>query len=314
MRRLPGGQTASRCALKGMAMRIVSAKMRSAFLIALGQLCLGMSSNAQDVGAGAIVIRDTDHSGKAPIYAHAKGDKVEALCDLGSYVAGITTMGLRGYFYSFESSNGRVHVIYFANREQIGVQRTAWMDPKDLENFTYDCSCGAREFQDSKFEQCSPFTSVGLLKRKWNDCFLQARDQKIAEMEARQRPAGEEVPSSATLGSASPPAGGEAGDEKPLSADDILKATAGSAGEASNEPAMKAPGVSGQTLPAGKPFTNKDVIALVKAGLGDRIVIDKIRSMPGDNLDTSTDALIHLKKVGVSRAVIDAVLKRAAAQ
>lgn len=295
-------------------MRMFSAKMRSAFLIALGQLCLGTGSDAQDVGEGAIVIRDTDHSGKAPIYAHAKGDKVEALCDRGSYVAGITTMGLRGYFYSFESSNGRVHVIYLANREQIGAQRTAWMDPKDLENFTYDCRCGAREFQDSKFEQCSPFAAVGLLKRKWNDCFLQARDQKIVEMEARQRPGGEAVPGSATLDSASPPAEGEAGDERPLSADDISRATAGSAGEASDDPGMKAPDVSGQTQAARKPFTNRDVIALVRADLGDRIVIDKIRSMPGDNLDTSTEALIHLKKVGVSRAVIEAMLKRTAAQ
>jgi hypothetical protein len=106
------------------------------------------------------------------------------------------------------------------------------------------------------------------------------------------------------------PPPGDASDEKPLSADDILRATsAGSVGDASSEPGTKSEGSSGQTPQPGasdthlsKPFTNKDVIAPVRAGLGDKIVIAKIRSIPGDNLDTSTDALIHLKKAGVSKA------------
>lgn len=55
-------------------------------------------------------------------------------------------------------------------------------------------------------------------------------------------------------------------------------------------------------------------MALVKAGLGDKIVIGKIRSMPGGNLDTSTEALIRLKKAGISKAVIDAMLTRTGAQ
>jgi hypothetical protein len=305
-------------------MRMLEAKTRATFLIALAQLCFGVSSRAQDIGAGAIVIRDTDHSGMAPVYAHAEGDRVEALAGHGDGVVGITVMGLLNHVYSFESSNGRVHVAYFANKEQIGIQRTAWMDPKDLDNFTYDCSCGLREFHGIKAEECSPFAKAGFVKRKWNECFLQARDQKTAEMEGRQResPGGEPVPGSATLSNGSPPPGGDASDEKPLSADDILKATsAGAVGDASTEPETKSQASSGPTAPPGavdkhlsKPFTNKDVIALVKAGLGDKIVIDKIRSMPGDNLDTSTEALIHLKKVGVSKAVIDAVLKQTTAQ
>lgn len=59
-----------------------------------------------------------------------------------------------------------------------------------------------------------------------------------------------------------------------------------------------------------KALTNDDVIKLVKAELGDKVVIDKINSSPGDKLDTSTDALIRLKKAGVSKAVIDAMIKR----
>jgi hypothetical protein len=108
-----------------------------------------------------------------------------------------------------------------------------------------------------------------------------------------------------------PQEGGDASDEKPLSADDILRATsAGSVGDASSEPGTKSEGSPGQALQPGasdthlsKPFTNKDVTAPARAGLGDKIVIAKPRSMPGGNLDTSTDALIHLKKAGVSKAV-----------
>ena len=118
----------------------------------------------------------------------------------------------------------------------------------------------------------------------------------------------------ATLRNESQPAEGDASDDKPLSVDEILNATAGPAENAPGKPGKKGAGSSGQTPPGAKPFTNKDVLSLVKAGLGDKIVINNIRSMPGDNLDTSTDALIRLKKVGVSKGVIDAMLTRSAAQ
>ena len=116
----------------------------------------------------------------------------------------------------------------------------------------------------------------------------------------------QEQPLAATpSGMTTTPAGGDASDDKPLSIDDILKAT---------EPGAQSQGSSGQMAQGSRPFTNKDVVAMVKAGLGDKIVINKIRSMPGDNLDTSTDALIRLKKAGVSKGVIDAMLTRSPAQ
>lgn len=60
-----------------------------------------------------------------------------------------------------------------------------------------------------------------------------------------------------------------------------------------------------------KPLTNEDVVALVTAELGDDLVIGKIRQAPQEDLDVSTDALVRLKKQGVSKAVLDAMLKRA---
>jgi len=51
---------------------------------------------------------------------------------------------------------------------------------------------------------------------------------------------------------------------------------------------------------------------MVKAGLSERVVIAKIRTSP-TSFDTSTDALIALKKSGVSEKVIEAMMSPAAA-
>lgn len=63
--------------------------------------------------------------------------------------------------------------------------------------------------------------------------------------------------------------------------------------------------------PAERPLTNDDVIAMVKADLGDDLVIAKIQQAPSEALDVSTEALVRLKSSGVSRAVLDAMLRRA---
>ena len=57
------------------------------------------------------------------------------------------------------------------------------------------------------------------------------------------------------------------------------------------------------TLPtaafAQETLTNQSIMEMVKAGLSERVVIAKIRTSP-TSFDTSTDALIALKKNGVS--------------
>ncbi|HEV7242468.1 MAG TPA: hypothetical protein VGQ36_24780 [Thermoanaerobaculia bacterium] len=55
--------------------------------------------------------------------------------------------------------------------------------------------------------------------------------------------------------------------------------------------------------PAQKPLTNADIIALVEAGLSESIVIEKIKTS-STQFDTSTDALLKLKKAGVADGVI----------
>lgn len=55
------------------------------------------------------------------------------------------------------------------------------------------------------------------------------------------------------------------------------------------------------------PLTNAEVVKLVKAGLPESVIIQKIRTS-GRNFDTSTDGLIALKQQGVPDKVIEAML------
>jgi hypothetical protein len=57
-------------------------------------------------------------------------------------------------------------------------------------------------------------------------------------------------------------------------------------------------------------LTNADVVAMSKADLGDDIITGKILQAPAEKLDVSTDSLIALKKAGISKGVMAAMLKR----
>ena len=59
--------------------------------------------------------------------------------------------------------------------------------------------------------------------------------------------------------------------------------------------------------PGAVPLQNEDVIKMAKAGIDDAIIIAKIGSSQCQ-FDTSTDALIRLKRSGVSTAVIKAIV------
>ena len=59
-----------------------------------------------------------------------------------------------------------------------------------------------------------------------------------------------------------------------------------------------------------RPLTDEDVVAMTKADLGDAIISAKIAKASATKFDTSPDALVKLKKAGVSQAVIGAMLDR----
>lgn len=64
-------------------------------------------------------------------------------------------------------------------------------------------------------------------------------------------------------------------------------------------------GLQGQS--GKKPLTNADVVDMVQAGLSESTVILSIKNS-GTNFDTSPQALIELKKKGVSQGIMDAML------
>jgi hypothetical protein len=62
---------------------------------------------------------------------------------------------------------------------------------------------------------------------------------------------------------------------------------------------------------APKPLTNEDVVTMVQAGLPTDIVIEKIKTTK-TSFDTSTDALVTLKKAGVGSDIIRVMVNPAA--
>jgi len=236
---------------------------RSFLLVPFMFLALCAVALAQGKGEAGIVLRDD-----APVYVHSKGAKVEATLKRGDAVAGITTEGVLGQHYEFEEEDGRIHIFYFRPPKTEGTGRTAWMDPADIAKFLYDCGC------DKETEsECRPYRSE-FLTGKWNACFKEARDAKLAIL----RPQWE---------------GTVAVPQTPSSTN-----------------AEVAPGTKPATVE--RPLTNEDVVSLVKLDLGDEIVITKIQQAPTEELDVSTEALIALKGQGVGKSVLDAMIKRAA--
>ena len=85
------------------------------------------------------------------------------------------------------------------------------------------------------------------------------------------------------------------------------------AGTAQNSPTAATPpataqqstGATAQAVP--HRITNADIIAMLQAGISDKIIIPTIQRSPTD-FDTSTDGLVALKKAGASEALLAAVL------
>jgi hypothetical protein len=123
--------------------------------------------------------------------------------------------------------------------------------------------------------ECAPVTG-NFKQARWNPCFLEAAEAKLDRLRSQWGAAGRSQEGGAPTGNRS-------------------TAPAPPSRPASNEKAL----------------TNTDVVALVKADLGDELVIAKIEQAPNEALDVSTDAIVSLKQQGVPKAVIQAMIKRA---
>lgn len=218
------------------------------------------TASAEGRAQGGIVIRDN-----APIYSSDEGDTLEmgvGRVSRGFPVAGVTVIMGKTRTYMAETENGRIHILYLGDgKNRNALRHRAWMDPADVAFFTYECGCGARK------EPCAPVMTAGWTSERWNPCFQEAYDRKLAELKA-----------SWDSGHAAP----------------VPVAASGRPHSAAREAAL----------------TNADVVSLFKAGLGEDLVLSKIQQAPSESLDVSVDALLQLKKEGISKQIIDAMLRR----
>jgi hypothetical protein len=135
-------------------------------------LCLPIGAQSKHKGKGqwALVM---NHA--APIYKNSEGDALLGKLPKGMAVAGITTMARLVESYQFEDENNRVHVLGLNEKEGSAFQ--GWMNRSDLSPYyTYECGCGLKN------AECSPHV-LERLHYKWNICFEDAVQNKLAESE-----------------------------------------------------------------------------------------------------------------------------------
>ena len=100
---------------------------------------------------------------------------------------------------------------------------------------------------------------------------------------------------------------------KAARAKNLAEVAKGGSSSATSDTTGRTGGPAVRPGPAEKPLTNSDIVALSKAGLGDDLILSKIKQAPAEAFDVSTEALIQLTKDGISKGVLDAMVKRAAA-
>jgi hypothetical protein len=81
-------------------------------------------------------------------------------------------------------------------------------------------------------------------------------------------------------------------------------------GFAQGSPAESVEGPLAEPAPMVKTLTNDSIVKLVKAGLGDDLILQTINAQPG-SYKTDADALVALKEAGVSDRVITAMVNKA---
>ncbi|HEY6064854.1 MAG TPA: hypothetical protein VIY96_01775 [Thermoanaerobaculia bacterium] len=160
-------------------------------VLILASIAAAAAGLAQEGGTreGAVAIRDD-----APVYASAKGDKVEGKLKRGDAVA-LVKFGLSRRWLP-EEVNGRLHVCYLQGEPKQSAH-TGWMDRSDLSRFAYELRCR---------NNLSPLiTGTFFSADRWSECFERARDAKWEflrplweQADRPSRPAGSNTPASGT--------------------------------------------------------------------------------------------------------------------
>lgn len=227
----------------------ISRRIALAFSLAL----LSFPAQGQVRGGraqGAIVVSES-----ANVYRNSDGDAVEAVVSRGDFVGSITGSELLSAQYLLDEVNGRVHVMYFKNKEQKGTMFTAWMNPADLAPFFYECGCGPEG------KECAPY-QLKFMSRRWNACYVEARDKKLAELKDNWATGGV----AETNPSPTAPPAKTAPVDRPLSNADIINMTTAGLDEALI--ISKVEKSSAETLDS----SPDGLVALKKAGVAKAVI------------------------------------------
>ncbi|MHB1589951.1 MAG: hypothetical protein ACYCTW_00200 [Sulfuricella sp.] len=141
-----------------------------------------ISASASSSGLGEAGCPTID---SAPVYRNSNDNTVIANLPLGMCVAGVTVRGLFAEtVYMFQQLNGRERIAWVAGPDDKSPIYDGWMNPNDLNKFTYECGCGSN---DKARQECTPFSTESIVPPRFvfNTCFKQARGKKLAEISSQ---------------------------------------------------------------------------------------------------------------------------------
>jgi hypothetical protein len=137
-------------------MKIIKIAVIATFLGVSSTSWAGYGSN---IGMGYVSKMDG-----AKVYSRSTGDEVDETVKKGfPFIAFESSAVISGVMAAESVSDGRFHVRYWKNgKDADGGENTAWLDPNDVEKFSFDCCGDAR---------CSGIKAVIFRTRTYSDCF-----------------------------------------------------------------------------------------------------------------------------------------------
>ena len=147
-------------------MKIMRTMAVASFLGLSSQSWAGYGSN---IGMGYISKADN-----IKVYARSTGDEVDETVRKGfPFVAFESSAVISGVMAAESISAGRLHVRYWKNgKDAEEGEKTAWLDPKDADRFSFDC-CGD--------VRCSGIKAVIFKTRTYSDCFNMALSEALSK-------------------------------------------------------------------------------------------------------------------------------------
>ncbi|MBL0224195.1 MAG: hypothetical protein IPQ16_01020 [Geobacteraceae bacterium] len=147
-------------------MNIIKIAVIAAFLGVSSTSWAGYGSN---IGMG--YISKTENT---KVYLRSTGDEVDETVKKGfPFIAFESSAVISGVMAAESVSDGRLHVRYWKNgKDAVGGENTAWIDPTDVEKFSFDC-CGDI--------RCSGIKAVIFKTRTYSDCFNRALSEVVSK-------------------------------------------------------------------------------------------------------------------------------------